>query len=42
MIPSLVLGSGAWIWTMDLWVMIPNGSKLSRENHSRGLPCPAT
>lgn len=22
MIPSLVLGSGAWIWTLDLWVMM--------------------
>lgn len=37
---ALVAGHGFEPW--DLWVMIPNGSKLSRENHSRGLPCPAT
>lgn len=24
------IGSGAWIWTMDLWVMIPTGPKIRR------------
>lgn len=41
MIPSLVLGSGAWIWTLDLWgyqrskVQIHGASELIQAQFSR-------